>query len=84
VSTREQRIEKAAISVTRAREGRGLYVNLCNPMDVNSVRDAISWLSNGFHVGSRHVSFGCTPEESEKAAARNLGKLCRLLVAHLS
>lgn len=78
-SWKEQRIESAAIDVTTARDAAGLYVNLCHPMDVHSVRAAIVNLSKSLEPGWRWIH-----DDGELAAARNLRKLVTLLEAHLS
>jgi hypothetical protein len=78
-SWKERRIESAATDVVNARDSAGLCVQLCNPMDVDSVREAICRMGKWF---GPHRAFIST--DGEYAAIRNLGKLAALLEAHLS
>lgn len=76
---KERRIESAAMDVHCARDARGLMINLCNPLSVDSVKKAIVSLGQCFEPGSTFFD-----PNGEYTAAQNLRKLAVLLEAHLS
>ena len=69
-------LEEAMIMVLRATDGRGLHINLCPGMyDPGRVRARIWDLAQCFAPDAVTL-------DSDEAAARNLGLLCKLLQEH--
>ena len=81
-------LEDAAIAVTRAENGCGCAVHLCNPLDVRSVESALREVS-GWFADPKQCFLDCQDDPSRKpgnsmlAAATNLKLLATLYVEHI-